>query len=37
MEGIRDIATVEAIYRSARENRTVSIDPVLLENALAGA
>ena len=37
MEGIRDIATVEAIYRSARENRTVSIEPGLLENALAGA
>jgi predicted dehydrogenase len=37
MEGVRDIATVEAIYRSARENRTVSIEPVLLENALAGA
>jgi len=36
-EGVRDIATVEAIYRSARENRTVSIEPVLLENALAGA
>ena len=35
-EGVRDIATVEAIYRSARENRTVSIEPVLLENALAG-
>jgi predicted dehydrogenase len=25
MEGLRDIATIEAIYRSARENRTVSI------------
>lgn len=37
MEGVRDIATVEAIYRSARESRTVSIEPVLLENALAGA
>jgi predicted dehydrogenase len=37
MEGVRDIATVEAIYRSARENRTVSIEPVLLENALARA
>jgi len=37
MEGVRDIATVEAIYRSARENRTVSIEPILLENALAGA
>jgi predicted dehydrogenase len=36
-EGVRDIATVEAIYRSARENRTVSIEPVLLENALARA
>lgn len=26
MEGLRDMATVEAIYRSARENRTVSIE-----------
>lgn len=26
MEGLRDIATVQAIYRSARENRTVSIE-----------
>jgi predicted dehydrogenase len=25
MEGLRDIATVQAIYRSARENRTVAI------------
>ena len=25
MEGLRDMATVEAIYRSARENRTVPI------------
>jgi predicted dehydrogenase len=25
MEGLRDIATIEAIYRSARENRTVPI------------
>ncbi len=27
MEGLRDIATVQAIYRSARENRTIAIDP----------
>ena len=27
MEGLRDIATVQAIYRSAREHRTVAIDP----------
>ena len=26
MEGLRDVATIEAIYRSARENRTVVID-----------
>jgi predicted dehydrogenase len=26
MEGLRDIATVQAIYRSARENRTVAIE-----------
>jgi predicted dehydrogenase len=26
MEGLRDLATVEAIYRSARENRTVSVE-----------
>jgi hypothetical protein len=25
MEGLRDMATIEAIYRSARENRTVRI------------
>ena len=25
MEGLRDMATIEAIYRSARENRTVPI------------
>jgi predicted dehydrogenase len=28
LEGWRDIATVEAIYRSARENRTVAIEAV---------
>jgi glucose-fructose oxidoreductase len=27
MDGLRDIATVQAIYRSARENRTIAIDP----------
>ena len=27
MEGLRDIATVEAVYRSVRENRTVPIEP----------
>ncbi len=26
MEGLRDIATIEAIYRSVRENRTVAVD-----------
>jgi predicted dehydrogenase len=26
MEGLRDIATVQAIYRSARENRTIAIN-----------
>jgi predicted dehydrogenase len=28
VEGLQDIATVEAIYRSARENRTVPVDAV---------
>ncbi len=28
MEGLRDMATVEAIYRSVRENRTVTVEPV---------
>ena len=37
MEGLRDIATVEAIYSSARENRTVSIESVSLEKALVDA
>ena len=37
MEGLRDIATVEAIYRSARENRTVSVESVSRENALVSA
>jgi predicted dehydrogenase len=27
MEGLRDIATIQAIYRSARENRTIRIEP----------
>ena len=27
MEGLRDIATIQAVYRSARENRTVRIEP----------
>jgi len=26
-EGLRDIATIQAVYRSARENRTVRIEP----------
>jgi len=29
MEGLRDLATVEAIYRSARENRTVPVEQVM--------
>ena len=28
LEGLRDIATVEAIYRSARENRTVPVEQI---------
>jgi predicted dehydrogenase len=28
MEGLRDMATVEAIYRSARENSTVAVEPI---------
>ena len=28
LEGLRDIATVEAIYRSARENRTVPVEKI---------
>ena len=28
MEGLRDMATVEAIYRSARENRTVPVEQI---------
>jgi len=28
MEGLRDMATVEAIYRSVRENRTVPVEPI---------
>lgn len=31
VEGLRDIATVEAIYRSAREKRTVSIETAARE------
>jgi len=26
MEGLRDLATIQAIYQSARENRTVAIE-----------
>jgi len=26
MEGLRDIATIEAIYKSARENRSVAVE-----------
>ena len=37
MEGLRDIATVEAIYRSARENRTVSVEPATREQVELGA
>jgi len=37
MEGLRDIATIEAIYRSARENRTISVESVSLENVAIGA
>jgi predicted dehydrogenase len=29
MEGLRDIATIEAIYQSARENRTVDVESYL--------
>jgi predicted dehydrogenase len=29
MEGFRDLVTIEAIYQSARENRTVAIEPNL--------
>ena len=37
MEGLRDIATIEAIYRSARENRTISVESVSLEKVAIGA
>ena len=37
LEGLRDIATVEAIYRSARENRTISVESVSPENVAIGA
>lgn len=37
MEGLRDMVTVEAVYRSARENRAVSVESVSPENALVGA
>ena len=37
MEGLRDMATIEAIYRSARENRTVSVESVAQENVAIGA
>jgi predicted dehydrogenase len=29
MEGLRDLATIQAIYQSARENRTVAIESIL--------
>lgn len=37
MEGLRDIATVEAIYRSARENRSVSVETVAGERIKVSA
>ena len=37
MEGLRDMATIEAIYRSARENRTVSVESAARENVAIGA
>jgi predicted dehydrogenase len=37
MEGLRDIATVQAIYRSARENRTVAIDAEAAADAVQRA
>ena len=33
-EGLLDIATVQAIYRSARENRTVSVETPALAREL---
>jgi predicted dehydrogenase len=36
MEGLRDLATVQAIYRSARESRTVPIGPELAPIQPAG-
>ena len=37
MEGARDVATIEAIYRSARESRTVSVESVARQNVAIGA
>jgi len=37
VEGLRDIATVEAIYRSVREKRTVSIETAAREQVELGA
>src|ERR1700751_363415 len=37
MEGIRDIATVEAIYRSARRKRPVPVEPGVVGNGLVRA
>jgi predicted dehydrogenase len=35
MEGLEDIATIEAIYRSVRENRTIRIEPQAISTAMA--
>ena len=35
MEGLQDIATIEAIYRSVRENRTIRIEPQVISTAIA--
>jgi len=35
MEGLRDMATIEAIYRSARESRTIAVEEAPREPALA--
>ena len=35
MEGLEDIATIEAIYRSVRENRTIRIEPQGVSTAMA--
>jgi predicted dehydrogenase len=34
-EGLQDMATVEAIYRSAAENRTIRIEPQAVSTAIA--